>query len=90
MWSYIVIALFLNANLRFKWDGCDTRYPLEPDIVEEVERIREIYNKKNILNQLNSSRISISDKLGIIDREFHTYTPSITGAGLLDDWNFEI
>ena len=90
MLSYILITLFLNKNFRFDWVGCDTRYPLEPDCNEDMERIEDIFYKKDILNQLNSSRISISDKLNIIDREFHSYTPSIYAAGLLEDWDFDI
>ena len=90
MLSYIIIALFFHSNFRFDWIGCDTRYPLEPDFNKEVERIEDIFYKKDILNKLNSSRISTSDKLNIIDREFHSYTPSIYAAGLLEDWDFEI
>ena len=95
MISKLLLLLFnFNSDTKwYGWEGFDSRYSLkDPNIDAEFERIVEIHHKKNILDLLNSSRISIYDKLLIIKNEsmFDTLTPNLYKAGLLDDWDFEI
>lgn len=95
MVSKILLFLFnFNPDTKWKgWEGFDSRYPLkDPNIDSEFERIVEINYKKNILDQLNSSRISIHDKLNIIKNEgiFDNVGQDFYKGGLLDDWDFEI
>jgi hypothetical protein len=83
----------LNYETRYTFEAIDSRFPLkDPDIDSKIERIIEINYKDNILKQLNSTKLSIFDKLEIIKNEqiLESMTPNLYKAGLFDDWDFEI
>lgn len=94
MISKLLFFLFhLNYETRYTFEAIDSRFPLkDPDIDSKIERIIEINYKDNILKQLNSTKLSIFDKLEIIKNEqiLESMTPNLYKAGLFDDWDFEI
>ena len=94
MISKLLFFLFhLNYETRHQFEAIDSRFPLkDPNYDSNIERIIDIYYNKKILDQLNNSRISIFDKLLIIESEeiFQSMTPNLYKAGLFDDWDFEI
>lgn len=94
MISKLLFFLFhLNYETRYTFEAIDSRYPLkDPDIDSKIERIIEINYKNSILKQLNSTKLSIFDKLVIIENEqiLESMTPNLYKAGLFYDWDFEI
>ena len=94
MISKLLFFLFhFNYESRYTFEAIDSRFPLkDPDIDSKIERIIEINYKNNLLKQLNSTKLSIFDKLVIIKNEqiLESMTPNLYKAGLFDDWNFEI
>lgn len=94
MISKLLFFLFhLNYETRYTFEAIDSRYPLiDPDIDSKIERIIEINYKDNLLKQLNSTKLSIFDKLVIIKNEqiLESMTPNLYKAGLFYDWDFEI
>ncbi len=94
MISKLLFFLFhLNYETRYTFEAIDSRFPLkDPDIDSNIERIIEINYKNNLLKQLNSTKLSIFDKLVIIKNEqiLESMTPDLYKAGLFDDWDFEI
>ena len=94
MISKLLLVLFhLNYETRYPFEAVDSRFPLkDPNYDSNIEGINTIFYNKNIIDQLNSTKLSIFDKLLIIDNEqiLESTRPNLYKAGLLDDWNFEI
>ncbi len=94
MISKLILLLFhLNYETRYPFEGLDSRLPLkDPNYDSNIERIIEINYNKHILDQLNNTKLSIFDKILIIDNEniLESVASNLYKAGLLDDWNFEI
>lgn len=94
MISKLLWILFqLDYKTRYDFQGCDSRFSLkEPNYDSNIERITEILYNKHILDQLNSTKLSIFDKLLIIDNEqiIGSVSSNLYKAGLFDDWDFEI
>lgn len=94
MISKLLLCLFnLNPETRFPFEGFDSRYSLtEANFDSLSERIYDIHYNKYILDQLNSTKLSIFDKLVIIENEqiLESMAPNLYKSGLYDDWDFEI
>lgn len=94
MISKLLWLLFhLDYKTRYDFQGCDSRFPLkDPHYDSNIERIIKINYNKHILDQLNSTKISIFDKLLIIRNEqiLGSVASNLYNAGLFDDWDFEI
>tara|TARA_B100000963_G_scaffold358941_1_gene384867 strand:- start:453 stop:737 length:285 start_codon:yes stop_codon:yes gene_type:complete len=94
MISKLLLILFhLNYETRYPFEAVDSRFPLkDPDYDSNIERITEIFYNKHILDQLNSTKLSIFDKLSIIENEqiLGSVSSNLYKAGLFDDWDFEI
>jgi len=62
------------------------------DDPEELDRIIEHFIKYELLKKLNSSSISIHDKIDIINKndilDIDIHSQNIFNGGLLDDWDF--
>ena len=94
MISKLLLILFhLNYETRYLFEAVDSRFPLkDPDYDSNIERITEIFYNKHILDQLNSTKLSIFDKLLIIDNGqiIGSVSSNLYKASLFDDWDFEI
>jgi len=75
--------------------GHDMRYNETSDLdLEMLDKIK-MYNRKfKVLQQLEDERISIFDKIGLIEKEdinnFPMRSTNITSGGLFDDWDFDL
>ena len=75
--------------------GKDERYNETSDLdLEMLDKIK-MYNRKfKVLQQLEDERISIFDKIGLIEKEdindFYMRSTNITRGGLFDDWDFDL
>ena len=89
----LLILFYLNYETRYPFEAIDSRYHLkDPYHDSNIERIIEIHYNKHILDQLNSTKLSIFDKLVIIKNEeiLESMIPNLYKSGLFDDWDFEI
>ena len=72
MFQFLLLGKIpIKTKLHIKDDdsifGYDERYNKTEDYKEELFKIKELHYKKHLLNQLESSRISVYDKLKIIE-----------------------
>lgn len=90
----IILLTYLFVFKSYKYQerlGNDERYPL----IEEkkiMEKIIEIHKKKELLDDLQSNKINVVEKIKKINDFYgNEIKPSnMLSGGLLDDWNFEI
>lgn len=83
---------FLDGEAGTKLEGYDTRNNLI-DNDEEMFKISKYLEMKQILKTLENDKVGIHDKLTIIknyDLLECNMNNNLFGAGLLDDWNFNI
>ena len=67
-----------------------TGYDFRNDIIDELNNtVLESIQKHQLLLKLQSNKISIFEKIAIIDEldKENNYAPNILNGGLLDDWN---
>ena len=88
----IIMYLFVSNsnNLKDRF-GYDERFSLTEDKTL-IKNIVENYQKKELLEYLQSNKTNIIDKLNKI-QIFYGNNPkqvNLSSGGLLDDWNFEI
>jgi len=86
-----LLLLLFHNDFRYKYDGCDCRYPLDyTDLYPNVERITEIQYNKYLLDIITNN-ISQYVKIDIINTDiFYDIRSNIYTSDLLDDWNFDI
>lgn len=75
----------------YDYDGCDCRYPLNNP--ENLDFVKTIYKKMELIKTLKNPNISSFEKKNIIEKsEFfeNTMKPNKSLGGLFTDWNFEI
>lgn len=64
----------LNLNNKVKLEGYDERYDVnEIDNSEDIERIRNIFVKFNLLNILQNKNISIASRLELLKLNKHQF-----------------
>jgi hypothetical protein len=92
----IYLFTFKSNILLFKTNkyqissGNDDRYPVSEEKIT-IEKIVENYHKKNLLDYLQSNKISIHDKINKLN-EFYgngPQSPNLLSGGLQDEWNNE-
>jgi len=74
--------------------GKDERYNATTDLdVDMLDKIKMYNHKLQVLNRLQDNKVSIFDKLDLIENEeiinFYTRAPNITRAGLFDEWDWD-
>lgn len=89
--------LFCNNNI-FHQDKLDENYRMNTGLCEvikdddhkELDKINEYFMNYELLKKLNSSLISVQEKIDIIKMNdiLDNCGPNITNGGLLDDWDF--
>jgi len=71
---------------------CEVGIQNKTDETREMDRIIEHFRNYELLNRLNSSLISLQEKVDIIKHNdilnLDNYKTNITSGGLLDDWDF--
>jgi hypothetical protein len=90
--------LFCNNNNIFHQDKLDENYRMNTGLCEliknddheELDRIIEHFRNYELLKKLNSSLISVQEKIDIIKMNdiLDNCGTNITNGGLLDDWDF--
>ena len=92
--------LFCNNNNIFHQDKLDENYRMNTGLCEliknddheELDRIIEHFRNYKLLKKLNSSLISVQEKIDIIKvndiLNIDNCGTNITNGGLLDDWDF--
>jgi len=75
--------------------GNDMRYNETSDLdLEMIDKIRMYNHKLKVLQRLEDNKVSIFDKIGLIEKEdvddFCMRSPNITRGGLFDDWDFDL
>lgn len=94
-----------NKTVNDVYSGCDERYPIrennitvlsDEDIIL-IAKIRKYFIYKDFLKTLENDKISIKDKLRIIEDnnllhldDSSKYTTNLLAGGLMDDFNFEL
>jgi hypothetical protein len=62
--------------------------------LEMLNKIKMYNHKFKVLQQLEDERLSIFDKIGLIEKEdinnFPMRSTNITSGGLFDDWDFDL
>jgi hypothetical protein len=82
------------------YSGCDGRYPLEENNIDDqslITKIGEYIIYKELLKALENENIGILDKLRIIDennimmlsKKDSKYTKNLYAGGLMDDFDFD-
>jgi hypothetical protein len=102
-----------NKTVNDIYSGCDERYPIRENNMTEninqfilsdedillIAKIRKYFLYKDFLRTLENDKISIQDKLRIIenndllnidDNASSKYTTNLLAGGLMDDFNFEL
>lgn len=102
-----------NKTVNDIYSGCDERYPIRENNMTEninqfilsdedillIAKIRKYFLYKDFLRTLENDKISIQDKLRIIENNYllniddnasSKYTTNLLAGGLMDDFNFEL
>lgn len=71
---------------------CEVEIQNKTDETREMDRIIEHFRNYELLKRLNSSFISVQEKIDIIKQnnilDLDMYKTNIKSGGLLDDWDF--
>lgn len=90
----LLFGLFSLSNKINKLEGIDERYPSTDYNINQLERINNYFEIKKIINTLENPNINQHQKILLIQQNHFlfddNFTPNITKAGLLDDYNFSI
>jgi len=82
----------LDENYRMNTGLCEVKMQNQTDEADELDRIIEHFRNYELLKKLNSSLISVQEKIDIIKLndilDIDNCGANITNAGLLDDWDF--
>jgi len=99
-----------NKTVNDIYSGCDERYPIRENNITEnmnqlilsdedillIAKIRKYFLYKDFLRTLENNKVSVQDKLRIIEDnnllqdESSKYTTNLLAGGLMDDFNFEL
>ena len=83
---YIILSISENN------EGNDMRYSkIEEKDIDKILEISENINKRNVLRKLENNKISMNEKLLLINLNYifnDNYSPNITSGGLFDDFNY--
>ena len=80
-------------DLDYKSGYCEPVFENADENKEKLAEISAFLHKKKIFNSLLNKKISVLDKIKLIERDTEIldekYGSNIMSGGLLDDWNFE-
>jgi hypothetical protein len=72
------------------YDGNDNRYKQNETLFEiEMIKMRQIFEKKQLLDILQNNYISVDVKLNLIRDDNNVKVPNITASGLMNNFNFD-